>query len=233
MKPVRLDPNHEPVSKSSEVAEIIIAATDAQVAEKGLKDDEKEADFRLSSDALNYHRVAWRLREEGAEPALLLGRLKGRLCEARGYEPEEFDAALVATANRARLPYGWTALDLARQRVELRPLRLLNPELEASRYARGIVGLAFYLQEIQGEEPILLPVDQVREILGAKKVVVAGTIQRLVALGLLEMTKAAYNTGSAREYRFRGVEGKDYVRRQKPLAEPLRLNPNPNTHAGE
>lgn len=56
----------------------------------------------------------------------------------------------------------------------------------------------------------MLPVEQVRELLVAKKVVVAGTIKKLVELGILEMTKAEYNTGSAREFRFRGIEGKDY-----------------------
>jgi hypothetical protein len=50
----------------------------------------------------------------------------------------------------------------------------------------------------------------VREVLAAKKVVVAGTITKLIELGLLEMTKADYHTGSAREFKFRGVEGKDY-----------------------
>jgi len=44
--------------------------------------------------------------------------------------------------------------------------------------------------------------------------VIAGTITRLVEMGLLEMTKATYNTGSAREFRFKGAEGKDYVFQQ-------------------
>ena len=107
-------------------------------------------------------------------------------------------------------------MDLAQRRLAARPIRLLNPELEASRYAKSIAGLAIYLQEIQMEEPILLPVEQVREWLSAKKVVVAGTITRLVELRLLEMTKAAYNTGSAREFKFIGVEGKDYEAERRP-----------------
>ena len=211
MKPVQLDSDREPVTTSGEVAAIVMNATDAQVAEKGLKGAEAKADFRLSTDALNYHRVEWRLREERGEPPVkLLELVKVKVCQRRGYDPEEFEAALVATRSRPRLPYGWTAMDLARRRLAAKPVRLLNPDLEASRYARGIVGLALYLQQIQKEEPILLPVDQVREILQAKKVVIAGTITRLVELGLLEMTKAAYNTGSAREFKFRGAEGKDY-----------------------
>lgn len=211
MRPVKLNPDQEPVTTASGVAAVVVASTDAQVADKRLPDADAVADFRLSADALNYHRVEWRLREElGEAPPKLIERVKAKLCEARGYEIEEFAAALVATKTRPRLPYGWTAMDLARRRLEARPVRLLNPDLEASRYAKGIVGLAVYLQEIQKEEAILLPVEQVRELLAAKKVVVAGTITRLVELGLLEMTKATYNTGSAREFRFRGEEGKDF-----------------------
>ena len=71
--------------------------------------------------------------------------------------------------------------------------------------------MAVHLQKIQGDEPILLPGEQAREILKAKKVVVAGTITKLVEAGLLEMTKETYNTDSAREFLFKGVEGKDYV----------------------
>jgi len=210
MKAVELNPG-QPVSKSDEIVLVIVKATNAQVAEKTLPDGEAVADFRLSTDALNYHRVEWRLREElGEVPSGVINNVKLKLCRKRAYDAEEFDAALIATRERPRLPYGWTAMDLAQRRLAARPIRLLNSELEESRYAKGIIGLALYLQEIQGEEPILLPVEQVREWLKAKKVVVAGTIIKLVELGLLEMTKAEYNTGSAREFMFRGVKGKDY-----------------------
>lgn len=212
MQPVKLNPNNDPVTTSSEVTTVIVKATNAQIAGKQLPDEEAVADFRLSTDALNYHRVEWRLREElGEAPPKLIENVKAKLCERRGYEIEEFEAALVATKGRPRLPYGWTAMELAQRRLEAQPIRLLNPDLEGSRYAKGIIGLAVNLQQLQKEEPILLPVEQVRSILAAKKVVVAGTITRLVDLGILEMTKATYNTGSAREFRFKGVEGKDYV----------------------
>ncbi|MCU0704895.1 MAG: hypothetical protein MUF18_13030 [Fimbriiglobus sp.] len=182
-----------------------------KLAANVLGDESAIADFRLSTIALNYHRVEWRLKEELAEPPIaLLERIKAGICQRKGYEPEEFDAALIATRDRPRLPYGWTAMDLAQRRLASRPVKLLNPELEASRYAKGIIGLAVHLQQIQKDEPILLPVDHVREVLAAKKVVVAGTITRLIELGLLELTKAVYHTGSAREFRFRGIEGKDY-----------------------
>jgi hypothetical protein len=220
MEPILLHPDHPPVSSSDEIVITILRATNAQIAEKNLSNEEAVADFRLSTDALNYHRIEWRIREEQGEvQQKLLANVRAKLCRNRGYDAEEFDAALTATQERPRLPFGWTAMDLAQRRLAARPIRLLNPDLEASRYAKGIVGLALYLQEIQKDEPILLPVEQVREILAAKKVVVAGTIKKLVELGILEMTKAEYNTGSAREFLFRGVEGKDYeVERGGPKA---------------
>jgi hypothetical protein len=150
---------------------------------------------------------------------MLVEKVKARICKKRGYDPEEFDAALIATRRRPRLPYGWTALDLAIRRLRTRPVRLLNADLETSRYAKGILGLAVHLQEIQGDDSILLPVEQVREILAAKKVVVAGTIMKLIDLGLLELTKPEYNTGSAREFRFKGVEGEDYVFEERLIGE--------------
>ncbi len=212
MVPIKLSEDKAPVTTPGELASVILAASSAQTSEKSLVDPEDQGDFLLATDALNFHRVEWRLREEWGEvESALLEKVKAWMCRERGYEPEELSAALVATRTRPRLPYGWTAMDLAKRRLETRPIRLLNEELESSRYARGIVGLAVHLQEFQKEEPILLPVEQVREILTAKKVVVSGTITRLVELGLLEMTKANYNTGSAREFKFRGVEGKDYV----------------------
>ncbi len=229
MKPVKLNPDRPPVTTSDEIVLVIVKASNAQVAAKTLPDDDAVDDFRLSTDALNYHRVEWRLREElGEIPPKLIENVRTKLCRKRGYEIEEFDAALIATRGRPRLPFGWTSMDLAQRRLTARPIRLLNAELEASRYAKGIVGLALYLQEIQKEEAILLPVEQVREILTAKKVVIAGTITKLVELGVLEMTNAEYNTGRAREFRFRGVEGKDYMfdtggpkdnRKQKPPSE--------------
>ncbi len=210
-----MSPDHDPISTPNEFVILILTASETQMAGKlaanALESEEAVADFRLSTIALNYHRVEWRLKEELPQyPAVLLEKIKAGICQRKGYEPEEFDAALIATRDRPRLPYGWTAMDLAQRRLASKPLKLLNPELEASRYAKGIIGLAVYLQQIQKDEPILLPVEQVREVLAAKKVVVAGTITKLIELGLLEMTKADYHTGSAREFKFRGVEGKDY-----------------------
>lgn len=212
---VRLVPGGELVTNADGIVRALLTATAEQLSSMAARSDETLEDLLLSTDALNFHRIEWRLREElgqwEEEDSKRMSRVKMKLCKGRSYEPDEFEAALVATKKRPRLPFGWTALDFASHRLLTRPIRLLDDELESSRYTRGVMGLAIHLQEIQKEEPILLPVEQVRDILKAKKVVIAGTITKLVETGMLEMTKADYHTGSAREFRFRGVKGKDYV----------------------
>lgn len=215
MKAVQFTSKSEPVKNATGIAKAIISASDDQVASMAQRSDETIDDLTLSTDTLNFHRVEWRLLEEWGvlEDAdhERMGRVKSLICKTRGYDTEEFEAALIATRSRARLPFGWSALDLAAHRLKARPIHLLDEELEASRYAKGVMGLAIHLQLIQKDEPILLPVEQVREILKAKKVVIAGTITKLVEMRLLELTKADYHTGSAREFKFRGVKGTDYV----------------------
>lgn len=66
------------------------------------------------------------------------------------------------------------------------------------------------LQVLRAEEPILLPIDQIRNLLGQRKIVVSGAVQRLVEAGVLAYADKTYHTGKAREYRFVGVEGKHY-----------------------
>ena len=118
MDPTMLDPDHASARKSSHLADAIASATDEQTVKKDLKGAEAVSDFRLSSDALNFHRVERRLREEWGEvDATLMERLKARLCRRRGYEPEKFEAAIIATRKRPRLPFGWTAMDLARAAI--------------------------------------------------------------------------------------------------------------------
>ena len=89
-----MNPEEAAVSTSAEIAVVIMNATNKQTLDKGLKEAEARADFRLSTDALNFHRVAWRLREEfGGPQEAMMERVKGRICQKRKYDPEEFDAA--------------------------------------------------------------------------------------------------------------------------------------------
>lgn len=200
-------------TQPSDLVEVILAATVRQVAEKAIADDEGRADFAISSDALNYWRMAWRCATEwgtqGLDPAVA-EQVKTGICAARGYDADDFDSALEATKGRARLPFGWTALDLAWHLARREPIRLLDPALVGKRVPTAIAGIARQLQLLQGEEPILLPIDQIRGLLEQRKIVVSGAVQRLVEAGLLAYADKSYHTGKAREFRFTGVEGEHY-----------------------
>lgn len=105
---------------------------------------------------------------------------------------------------------GWTALDLAWRLVEKEPIRLLDHQLAGKRVPTVIAGIARQLQLLQGADPILLPIDQLRTMLEQRKIVVSGAVQRLVEAGLLAYADKSYHTGKAREFRFTGVEGEHY-----------------------
>lgn len=198
----------------ADLVSVILAASDKQVEAKAIISEEVRADFRLSSDALNYARVAWRCAEEWAtgifDPSLARQVREG-ICTARGYDADDFDSALHATGRRARLPFGWTAIDFALRRSRLRPIRLLVPELAGKPVPTAIAGIALMLHEIQGGEPILLPIDQIRGLLHQRKIVISGAVQRLVEAGILLFEDRTYWTGKAREFRFTAIEGEHYA----------------------
>lgn len=199
--------------RPSDVVRIILRATEKQVVEKAIADPEAREEFTISSDALNFWRVAWRCAAEWATPALdeaIAREIKVGICLDRGYEPDDFDSALHATKGRARLPFGWTALDLAWRMTRGEPLRLLSPELANRRVPTAIASIAWHLQSLQGDAPILLPIDQLRALLEQRKIVISGAVQRLVEAGLLEFADKNYHTGKAREFRFKGVEGEHF-----------------------
>src|SRR5262249_29312354 len=147
-------------------------------------------EFQLGTDALNYWRLRWRCGEEWGtfgfgEP--FEEKVRAKLCAKRSYDPDEFASALEATKGRARLPFGWTALDFALHRAKSAPIRLLSPELKG-RVPTLIANIAFQLQEIQQAKSILLPIDQLRIVLGLRKLVVSGTVLRLIQAGIIEYT---------------------------------------------
>lgn len=200
------------VKTTADLAAVIIASTDQQVTEKRLPDADAREEFAIGSDALNYWRLRWRCGEEWGtfgfgeelDRAVLV-----KLCAARGYDSDEFASALEATRGRARLPFGWTALDLALNRAKREPIRLLRPDLKG-KVPTAIANIAFQLQKIQEGKPILLPIDQLRILLGLRKIVVSGTVLRLIEAGVIQYTDATYHTKKAREFRFSGVEGEHY-----------------------
>ena len=195
------------------LASIIMVSTDKQVAEKAIEDAEGRADFLISTDALNYWRMVWRCSVEWgtAVAASDIGAaIKAALCVARGYDADDFDSAIEATKGRARLPFGWSALDLAWRLAQQEPIRLMDPGLSGKRVPTAIAGIARQLQLLQGAEPILLPIDQLRAILEQRKIVVSGAVQRLVDAKLLDYADKTYHTGKAREFRFVGIEGEHF-----------------------
>ncbi|WP_165063905.1 hypothetical protein [Paludisphaera rhizosphaerae] len=201
-------------SSPNDLAAVILAASDKQTAEKSIEDAEGRADFLISTDALNYWRVAWRCSAEWDMKALdvaLAAEIRAAVCASRGYDEDDFDSAIQATRGRARLPFGWSALDLAWRLSQNEPIRLLDPQLAGKRVPTAIAGVARQLQILQGAEPILLPIDQLRGMLEQRKIVVSGAVQRLAEAGLLEYADKSYHTGKAREFRFVGVEGEHYA----------------------
>ncbi len=200
-------------SAPADLVRIILRATDKQVSERAIGDPAGREDFVISSDALNYWRVAWRCSVEWETPILdpaIATEVKVGISTAREYDPDDFESALQATSARARLPFGWTSLELAWQRTKRGPIRLLSPDLANRKLPTNIAGIAYYLQLHQGEEPILLPIDQLRSLLEQRKIVVSGAVQRLVEAGIVAYSNKNYHTGKAREFRFVGIEGEHF-----------------------
>jgi len=217
-------------TRPSDLVYVILQATEKQVAEKAIADLEGRDEFAISSDALNYWRVAWRCAAEWETSGLdeaIARQIKEGICSARGYTPDDFDSALHATKGRARLPFGWSALDLAWQMTCRDPLRLLDPNLANGRVPTAIAGVAYHLQSLQGEGSILLPIEQLRALLKQRKVVISGAVQRLVEARLLEFADKNYHTGKAREFRFKGVEGEHFEKIKQEMPRKRTERPSP------
>ena len=226
IQPINLGSGHVAKSTSDLVA-TIVASTDKQVIDKALPSEEARDEFAMGSDALNLWRVLWRCREEIGNESFndtTIARLKDQLCSERRYDRDEFESALEATRNRARLPFGWSALDLAWHRAKREPIRLLRLEL-TGRVPSTIANIAYQLQKIQGEEPILLPIDQLRILLCQRKIVVSGAVLRLVEAKIVVYTDKTYHTNKAREFKFTAVEGEHYVLAQDPENQSSQSNP--------
>ena len=201
----------------SDLGTEILRESDRQVLEKNLYDAERIDEFRMACDALNAWRMFLRLLEElgqekpGPLSQALFRELWQLVAQKRGYEQDDFQSALDATCDRARLPWGYTSLRLAFRRAKQHPIRLLHPDLADAPLPALIAGIAYQLVETQRRPgPVLLPVDKLRALLSQRKLVVCGAILRLVQARLLEQTSLGYGRGRAREFKFRGCEGADF-----------------------
>lgn len=201
------------------LADLILADSEKQVEAKGLIDPDARAEFRLSCDALNYARLAWRCAFEWGSGGIydeVRQRVRELICARRGYEPDDFDSAHRATKHRVRLPYGWSAIEFAHRQAGTEPIRLLQPGLAGKRVPTLIANIAYRLSLIQDKDPILLPIDQLRAFLQQRKIVVSGAVQRLVEAGVLNFHDPNYRTGKAREFRFTGRSGEHYELEKPP-----------------
>jgi hypothetical protein len=196
----------------------IIAESDRQVEDKGLKEEGLTDEFRMACDALNCWRMYLRFVEEtgqeqlDAEAQQIFRDLCRRVAKRRKYPEDDFQSALGATHDRTRLPWGFNSLRLAYGRTQRNPIRLLHPDLANAPLPTTIAGIAYELTQMQrGSSPLLLPVDNLRTLLAQRKLVVGGAILRLIQSGILEQTSKRHGTGRAREFRFRGELGKDFV----------------------
>jgi hypothetical protein len=157
--------------------------------------------------------MSWRCSVEWGTPVAtesVGAAIKDAICVARGYDADDFDSAIEGTKGRARIPFGWTAIDLAWKLVQKEPIKLLDHQLAGKRIPTTIAGIARQLQLLQGTEPILLPIDHLRGMLEQRKIVVSGAVQRLVEAKLLDYADKTYHTGKAREFRFVGIEGEHF-----------------------
>jgi hypothetical protein len=194
----------------------ILAESERQVEEKKLQDEEAVEDFRMACDALNVWRMRMRMAEEmGGEldkkTGLIFKEMWKEIAKRREYTEDDFRSALEATSERARLPWGFTSLRLAYARTQRNPIRLLKGLLKNAPLPTTIAGIAYELSVIQGpSEPLLLPVDNLRSMLEARKLVVGGAITRLAEAGIITQTSKRYGTGRAREFKFTAEEGTDY-----------------------
>jgi hypothetical protein len=209
-------------------AEVILSESDKHVEGKAkeanaLANPEVRAEFQLSCDALNFMRIRWRCNFEWETRSFdeVVGqRVREIVCAKRGYDLDDFDSALHAMVPRVRLPYGWSAIDFAFRQSQKEPIRLLQPDLAGKKLPTTIANIAYRLSRIQDKDPILLPIDQLRNFLQQRKIVVSGAVQRLVEAGVLGYRDKNYRTGKAREFEFQGKSG-EHFEFEKPPEGPI------------
>jgi hypothetical protein len=195
----------------------IIDESDRQVKEKALEGADLIDEFRMACDALNSWRMYLRFIEEMGRELLdeetqeIFRQMWRLLAKKRGYTPDDFQSALGATRERTRLPWGYNSLRLAYGRAQRNPVRLLQPDLADAPLPSLLTAIAYQLAQMQERgEPILMPVDSLRALLGQRKLVVGGAIGRLVQGKILQQTSKRYSIGRAREFKFIAQEGTDF-----------------------
>lgn len=208
--PIELRPGVE-VRSTIDLAELILKEALDQVEVKKLVNDDERGEFMLGCIALIYLRLWLRFSEDldSENPAPeVFSELRRMICQRCRYSAEEFNLAVLAVNERVRLPYGYLPLQLAHLRATKKPIRLLKEGF--GMVATQIAGIALHLQRQQGNAAILLPVEQIRQLLGLRKLVISGALTQLIGAGILQPTDGTWHTGKAREFHFAGKEDEDY-----------------------
>jgi hypothetical protein len=200
------------VASTIEVANLVVADSNAQVQTKKIEGDET-GEFLLGCDALNFTRIRLRFAEDldDLDPVPdVFCQVINAICRHRGYSVEEFRLSLLAVASRVRLPYGYMPLELASIRAKKYPVKLLKEGLQESQVSAQVAAVALHLQHQQQGQAILLPLEAIRSLLGMRKLVVSGALNQLVSSGVLVVTDGNFHSGKAKEFKFAGIEGSDY-----------------------
>jgi hypothetical protein len=206
------------VRSLAEMANAILAESDHQVADKDLQDESAVADFQISCDALNYWRLYRRVcKELGLEDLdgineKMLKDVALKVCAKRDYSWDDFLSAQLATAQRVRVPWGYTSLRLAYSRALQRPIKLLTKDLQDAPVPSIIAAIALELSRLERQKDglIFLPINSLRAMLRQRKIVVSGAVTRLMLAGIISAVNEQYSRGKAREFRFTARLGVDY-----------------------
>jgi hypothetical protein len=113
------------------------------------------------------------------------------------------------TRDRPRHAFGLNPLEQAIEKAKENPviLKALDGKLTSL-----IASIALELQLVQGDRPIILPVEQLRRLLHQRKLLVGGALKQLVKQQILDEVDPLYGPRKAREYRFIAKEGVDFER---------------------
>jgi len=164
------------LDRCSQLEELVLRETDRMVSEHMLPGPEETDEYDFGCICLNYWRVIWRIAFDlGPEISRKLAEeLARRMCAKRGYSADDFHSGVLAIQERVRLPFGYNPLQFAYLMTQRRPIRLLHPELDGAELPTVLAGIALELAEQNPGDPVLLPLDAVRALLGQRKLTVSG-----------------------------------------------------------
>lgn len=107
-------------------------------------------------------------------------------------DPSDLAIGVLAKWDKVRVEEGHDALDVAAAQAEASDVELFEPLprlVREDERLRGLVGIAHFLQEYQEDDPIVLPVERLGDLLGIHHTNVGSRIQVLVKVGMLTVAR--------------------------------------------